>query len=122
MDDLNSRLEAMIHQGTSQVTKSKLDEKSPEDEPKRPNISNRRPRRVRKTPPLEVQRYRNNVKTQYAIMTLPSGLLLTSFILIYLYPYTLVGVFAVFMCLFIGFKYFILWLNELSDEIMKMFK
>ena len=138
MDELNIRLEEMIQQGTSQMTKQKIDEKNAEEvRPldinvedsqtshttktyKRESIASRR-RNRRAQKPMEVQRYNSTTK-QYAIMTLPSGLLLISFILIYLYPYTLIGVVSVFMCLFVGFKYFILWLNELSDEIMKVFK
>lgn len=127
MDELNVRLEEMIQQGTSQMSKKKIDEKSvdPEevftsDQPYQKSTPQRM-RRRRKRQGLEIQRY-SNTRKQYSIMTLPSGLLLISFILVYLYPYTLLGVFGVFMCLFVGFKYFILWLNELSDEIMKIFK
>ena len=116
----------MIHQGNAQMGKARVDEKMDtiEGTPRRPARQTRKsavnPKR-RNGVPMAMERY-NGMPKQYAIMTLPSGLILVSFILVYLYPYSLMGIVGVFMCLFVGFKYFILWLNELTDEIMKMLK
>ena len=122
MDEMNLKLEEMIQQGTTQMGKAKLDEKIDIKLKHQTATKTKRVRTKRTLRETGIQRYQEPKMKQYAIMTLPSGLFLLSFIMVYMYPYTLMGIFAIFMCLFVGFKYFVLWLNELSDEVMKMMK
>eukprot|EP00834_Sanchytrium_tribonematis_P001094 NODE_23_length_42016_cov_0.755803.p32 type:complete len:130 gc:universal NODE_23_length_42016_cov_0.755803:10155-9766(-) len=129
MDELNHKLEEMIQQGTSQMSKKTEGEdqvnvknvntiKNETKKEIRFEMKSRRKRRYTTT----IDTYQPRRQRNYAIMTLPSGLFLVSIIMVYLYPYTFMGLFGVFVCLLFGFKYFLTWLNELTDEIIKSLK